>query len=499
MEILSNVAYGFSICLQPMNLLYCFMGVFFGTLLGVLPGIGSTAGVALLLPVTFHLPTAPAIIMLAGIYYGCMYGGSTTSILVNIPGESSSVMTCLDGYQMAKQGRAGQALGIAAFGSFIAGTVAIVGVMLISPPLVRVALSFGPPEYAALMMLGIMLLSYLATESIILSLMMACLGLLLGTVGLDNFTSKPRFLFGTINLMDGIGIVPILMGLFGIPEVLINLEENAEVELIYKEKIKGLLPSKQDWKDSAGAITRGTLLGFFVGILPGGGATLSSFLSYALEKKVAKHPEQFGKGAIQGVAAPESANNSGASSAFIPLLTMGIPSNATIALLMGALMIHGVQPGPSLMAKHPDVFWGVITSMYVGNIMLLVLNLPLIGIWVKILKIPYSILFPFILIFCLLGTYSVSNSVSDLFILCIFAIVGYFMKKLKIGVAPLVLAYILSPMLETALRQSLILSSGSFLIFLYRPISASLLAVLGILIFFNVYRSLFPKEIFSGN
>jgi putative tricarboxylic transport membrane protein len=497
MESLSNLLYGFSICLQPANLLYCFIGVLFGTLVGVLPGIGSTAAIALLLPATFRLPSSTAIIMLAGIYYGCMYGGSTTSILVNIPGESSSVMTCLDGYMMAKQGRAGRALGISAFGSFIGGTVAIMGLMLVAPPLANLAMSFGPPEYTVLMVLGIVLLCYLGQESMISSLMTASLGFFLGTVGLDNFTTTPRFTYGMMNLMDGIGVVPILMGLFGIPEVLINLEHPEEGE-IFSGKIKGLLPTLRDWIDSAGAMARGTLLGFFVGILPGGGATLASFLSYSVEKRVAKNPEQFGKGAIQGVAGPETANNAGAGGAFIPLLSMGIPSNATVALLMGALLVHGVQPGPSLMSKHPDVFWGVVASMYVGNIMLLILNLPLIGLWVKVLRIPYSILFPFILLFCLVGTYSTSNATSDLYLLAVFAVIGYFMKKLGLEAAPLILAFILGPLLETASRQSLLLSGGSFWIFFSRPVSAALLGIVGVLILFNIYRAITQKgHVFS--
>ncbi len=493
METLSNLAYGFSVCLRLENLLYCFIGVLFGTLVGVLPGIGSTAAIALLLPATFKLPSSTAIIMLSGIYYGCMYGGSTTSILVNIPGESASVMTCLDGYAMAKQGRAGPALGIAAFGSFIAGTASIIGLMLMAPPLARLAMSFGPPEYTGLLVLGIVLLCYLGERSIVTSLMMASLGFFLGTIGLDNFTTTPRFTYGMVNLMDGVGIVPILMGLFGIPEVLINLEQTERTD-VYSGEIKGLFPTMRDWINSIGAIIRGTLLGFFVGILPGGGATLSSFLSYSVEKKVAKHPESFGKGAIQGVAGPEAANNAGAGGAFIPLLSMGIPSNATIALLMGALLIHGVQPGPSLMEKHPDVFWGVIASMYVGNVMLLILNLPLISIWVKILKVPYSILFPFIILFCLIGTYSTSNSMSDLFVLGIFSVLGYFMKKLGLEAAPLILAFILSPMLETAFRQSMILSGGSFLIFVSRPISGVLFSVVGILACVSLYHGVFHRK-----
>ncbi|MCJ7507537.1 MAG: tripartite tricarboxylate transporter permease [candidate division Zixibacteria bacterium] len=482
MDILQQLSLGFRVVLDPVNFLLCFIGVLLGTLVGVLPGLGPTASISLLLPISYKINPAGAIIMLSGIYYGAMYGGSTTSILVNIPGEAASVVTCLDGYQMARQGRAGPALGIAAFGSFIAGTVGIVGLMLLAPPLVKIALKFGPPEYFSLMVLGIMMVVYLASGSIIKALMMATFGFLLSSIGQDIFTGSLRFSWGIYELSDGIGIVPVAMGLFGISEVLINLEMKLTKQDVYKEKISGLLPTLQDWMEAKWAIARGTIIGFFLGILPGGGAMISSFVSYAIEKKLSKHPEKFGKGAIEGVAGPESANNSACGGAFIPLLTLGIPANAVLAVLMGALMIHDIIPGPFLMEKHPDLFWGVICSMYIGNGMLLVLNLPLIGLWVKVLKIPYPILFPAILLICLIGAYSLNSTIVDVVIMIFFGIIGYLMKKFGYEAAPLILALVLGGMLEPALRRSLIMSGGSFKIFFTRPISLILLTVMAILL-----------------
>ena len=476
MDFLHYLGVGFSVALDPMNLLYCFIGVFIGTLIGVLPGIGPVGAMSLLLPTTFKASPEAAIIMLAGIYYGAMYGGSTTSILVNIPGEAASVVTCLDGYQMARKGRAGPALGIAAWGSFIAGTLSIVGLMLVAPPLAKFALSFGPPEYFTLMVLGLTVLIYLAHGSMLKALLMGAFGIVLGLIGLDSINATPRFTFGQMELMDGVGLVPIVMGLFGISEVLLNIEQVVTRE-IFETKLKGLMPSAKDWKDSAGPITRGSILGFFLGILPGGGAVISSFLSYAVEKRVAKHPEQFGKGAIQGVAGPESANNSATGGAFIPLMILGIPPNVVMAMLLGAFMIHGVTPGPLMMTEHPGLFWGVIASMYIGNAMLLVLNLPLIGMWVQVLKIPYKILFPLILLFCLIGVYSISNAVFDIYIMLIFGILGYLMKKFDFEAAPLVLAFVLGPLLENNLRKSLIMSDGGFGIFFTRPLAAFFLIV----------------------
>jgi len=471
MEFLDNILFGFSIALTPMNIGFCFIGVFLGTLIGVLPGIGPVGTMSILLPLTFYMPPASAIIMLAGIYYGCMYGGSTTSILVNIPGEAASVVTCLDGYQMARKGRAGPALGICAFGSFIAGTISIIGLMLLAPFLAGVALKFGPPEYFTLMILGMTLLIYLAAGSIIKAIMMAVFGTILGCVGIDTSSGAQRLTFDILELNDGISLIPLVMGLFGISEVLLNLEQTITRD-VFNQKIKGLFPTKQDWKDSAAPIARGSVLGFFLGILPGGGALISSFISYAIEKRLSRRPEMFGKGAIEGVAGPESANNSATGGAFIPLLALGIPSNVVMAILLGALLIYGVQPGPLLMKKHPDVFWGLVTSMYLGNAMLLLLNLPLIGIWVRILKIPYRILFPLIIMFCLIGVYSVNNSTLDVFLMIIFGVLGYLMKKFDYEAAPMILAFILGPMLEDALRQSLVISNGSFAIFFNRPIAA---------------------------
>ena len=476
MDTLNQLLMGFAVALQPLNLFYCFMGCLIGTLVGVLPGLGPTAAMSLLLPATFHITPVAAIIMLAGIYYGAMYGGSTTSILVNIPGEAASAVTCLDGYQMARQGKAGRALGISAFGSFIAGTLGIVGLTLMSIPLANLALRFGPPEYFSLMCLGMVVLTFLSSTSMIRALMMACFGVLLGTVGTDTVSGTTRFSFGITELMDGIGLVPVVMGLFGISEMLLNIEQKIDRE-IFKTRVKGLLPTVRDWIQSAGAIIRGTVIGFFLGILPGGGAVLSSFVSYAVEKKVSKTPEKFGTGMIEGVAAPESANNSAAQGAFIPLLTLGIPSNVVMAMLLGALVIHGVTPGPMLLTNHPQVFWGVVASMYLGNIMLLILNLPLIGLWVQLLKVPYPILMPLIILFCIIGAYTIANSIMDVFFMLIFGVVGYLMKKLRYEAPPLILAYVLGPMLEYSLKQSLMISRGSFSIFWSRPISAACLVM----------------------
>jgi len=488
MEFFANFITGFSVALQPINLMFCFLGVFIGTLIGVLPGIGPVGTMAILLPVTYGIPPTTAIIMLAGIYYGAQYGGSTTSILVNIPGEAASVVTTLDGYQMALKGRAGPALGIAAFGSFIAGTIGVIGLQLLAPPLVAVALRFGPPEYSSLMILGFVVLTYLAQKSMGKALMMAGVGIILGTIGLDTMTGMPRFTFGIPELLDGVGLAPLAMGLFGISEILLNVEKKIKQELL-TTKVKGLFPTREDWRRAIGAILRGSGFGFFLGILPGGGAVLGSFVSYALEKRISKHPEEFGKGAIEGVAAPEAANNSAAQGAFIPLLTLGIPSNVVMAILLGALMIHNITPGPMLVKEHPQLFWGVISSMYMGNVMLLVLNLPLIGLWVQLLRVPYAILFPLILYICLIGAYVINNSVIDVTIMLLCGVVGYLMRKFEYEPAPLVLAYVLAPMLENALRQSLILSGGSFGIFMARPISAGCLLVAAGLLF----SSLLPR------
>jgi len=470
MDTIHNLLFGFGIALQPSCLFLCFIGVLLGTLVGVLPGIGPTATMSLLLPITYSVSPVGAVIMLAGIYYGAMYGGSTTSILLNIPGEAASVVTCLDGYQMARKGRAGPALGISAFGSFIGGTFSVVGLMLVAPPLAEMALQFGPPEYFCLMILGMILLTYLAGDSMPKALCMAALGIFLGNVGMDILSGTERFTFNIPILIDGVGLVPVAMGLFGVSEVLLNLETSMKRD-IFKTALKGLFPNLDDWRQSCWPIIRGSVLGFFLGILPGGGGVISSFTSYALEKKISRHPERFGQGAIEGVAGPETANNSGTGGAFIPLLTLGIPSNVVMAILLGAMLIYGIQPGPMMIKEHPDLFWGVVTSMYIGNAMLLVLNLPLIGLWVKILKIPYRFLFPLILLFCIVGAYSLNNNTAEVTLMIIFGVVGYFLVKFKYPLAPAILALVLGPMLEKALRQSLLMSVGSGWIFLTRPIS----------------------------
>jgi len=466
--------YGLSIILTLTNIMYCFIGCVIGTLVGVLPGLGPVAAMSLLFPVTLHIPPVSALIMMAGIYYGAMYGGSTTSILVNIPGEAASVITCLDGYQMARKGRAGVALGMSALGSFIGGTLSIVGLQMIAPPLARFALAFGFPEYFSLICCGLVVLTFMARGSMAKALMMAAFGIFLGTIGTDLFAGTPKFAFGIKILYDGLGIVPVVMGLFGISEVLMNIEEGITQE-IFKTKIKNLFPNKKDWADSAGPISRGTLIGFFLGILPGAGPVISSFTSYAVEKKISKHPEKFGTGVIQGVAGPETANNAAVGGAFVPLLTLGIPPTPSMALLLGCLLSYGVQVGPLLVKNSPDIFWGVIASMYIGNIMLLVLNLPLIGLWVKVLKIPYVILFPLILLFCVVGVYSLNSTTDEVILMVIFGVIGYLMKKFAYEAAPMVMAMILSPLMENNLRQSLALSHGSFMIFFTRPLSAVLM------------------------
>ena len=476
MDLFANVALGFSVALTPTNLFFCLVGALVGTLVGVLPGLGPVGAVAFLLSLTFKMEPASAIIMLAGIYYGAMYGGSTTSILVNIPGETASVVTCLDGYRMARQGRAGAALGIAAFGSFIAGTLGVIGLMCLAPLLGRAALSFGPPEYFALTLTGLTLVSYLSQGSMIRALIMTTLGLLAGSVGMDPISGEERFSYGSLTLRDGLGLVPVAMGLFGIAEVLENLAVIGK-QTIYETKIKGLLPNLKDWKDSFWPIMRGSGLGFFLGILPGPGPVIASFVSYAVEKRVSPYPEKFGTGVIEGVAGPEAANNSATAGSFIPLLSLGLPTSAIMALFMGALMIHGIQPGPLFINRYPELFWGFIASMYVGNAMLLVLNLPLIGIWVRVLKIPYVILFPLILVFCLVGVYSLNANVTEIIIMLVFGILGFLMRRFGFEGAPFLLAMVLGPIMETSLRQSLLISRGNFSILFTRPISAALMVL----------------------
>jgi putative tricarboxylic transport membrane protein len=483
MDLFRDLLFGFSVATLPMNLLFCFIGVLVGTLIGVLPGIGPPAALSLLLPVTFHVPPVSAIILLAGIMYGAMYGGSTTSILVNIPGEAASVVTCLDGYRMARQGRAGAALGISAFGSFIAGTVSIFLLIFLAPTLAKFALRFGPPEYFSLMIMGLSILIYLARGSMINALIMVCFGLLLGMVGLDNMTGVSRFTYRITSLMDGLGLVQIVIGLFGVSEVLLNVERAFKQEVL-KTRIKGLLPNREEWKRSIFPIGRGTIIGFFLGVIPGMSVVIPTFLSYALEKRLSKHPEKFGTGMIEGVAGPEAANNAASCGTLVPMLSLGIPTGAATALLLGALMIHGLRPGPLLIVESPEIFWGVVASLYVGNIMLLILNLPLIPLWVKILRIPYHYLFPLILLFCIIGSYTTNNNPYDIIIMTIFGVIGYIMKKLDYEAAPLVLALVLGPIMENAVRRSLVISDGDVTVFFTRPISAFFL-IAGLLILFS--------------
>jgi putative tricarboxylic transport membrane protein len=487
-----GLLHGFQIVSQPYNITFVFLGCLLGTLIGVLPGLGPVATVALLFPISVKLPPVTAIIMLSGIYYGAMYGGSTTSILLKIPGETASVVTCFDGYEMARQGRAGAALGISAFGSFIAGTIGLVLLTMIAPILAEIALKIGPPEYFSLLLAALIIVSYLSSGKLWKSLFMMTLGLFLSTIGVDIMTGSPRFTFGIIPFLDGLDMVPMVMGLFGLGEVLINLEEKTAFQLL-KTKIKHLFPTTQDWARSIPPIFRGTFLGFFLGVVPGGGSVVSSFISYALEKKVSKTPEKFGTGMIEGVAGPESANNSATAGAFVPLLTLGIPSHALMALLLGALIVHGVQPGPMLLQEHPEIFWGTISSMYIGNIMLLILNLPLIPVWVQILKIPYRYLYSIIFLVILIGAYTLRNSQFDLFLTIFFGIAGYFLRKFEFDLAPLVLAFVLGPMLEYALRRSMIMSDGSLIILVTRPISLAFISIGVILIFSSFIRWLFRK------
>ena len=475
---LHSLMHGFAVALQPDNLWYAFLGCLVGTLVGVLPGIGPLSGISILLPVTFGLNATQAIIMLAGIYYGSQYGGSTTSILMRIPGEASSVMTCIDGYAMAKKGRAGAALCIAAIGSWIAGTFGVIVLTVVAPPLATLAVKFGPPEYTALLLLGLIFLAYMSSSSLVRTLLMACLGLFLGMIGIDNMTGHFRYSFNLAELGDGIGIVPVAVGLFGLGEIL-STPSNQVVGEIIQPKLRELWPNRQEWREAAFPIARGTVLGFIIGIIPGSAHVISSFLSYALERRVSKHPEEFGKGAVAGVAGPESANNSASTGAFVPMLALGIPTGPITAVLIGALMLHGISVGPTLVNDHPDVFWGFVASMYVGNLMLLALNLPLVGLFVTVLKIPYAYLYPLIIMFCVIGVYEVNNSVVDVWIMLIMGVLGYWLRKFNFDPAPLVLGLVIAPILEQSLRQSLIMSNGDYLIFFQRPISLTLLAVAG--------------------
>jgi putative tricarboxylic transport membrane protein len=475
-DLIANLALGFSVAFSPMNLFLCLVGALVGTLIGVLPGVGPLATIAMLLPITFGLPPVGALIMLAGIYYGAQYGGSTTSILINIPGESSSVVTALDGFQMARQGRAGPALAIAALGSFFAGCVSTVLVAALGAPLTSVALKFGPAEYFSLMVLGLVFAVVLAKGSVVKALGMILMGLLLSMVGSDLETGASRMAFDIPELADGIGFVSVAMGMFGFAEILRNLEQTEHRDIV-QAKVTGLMPTRADLIASAPAIGRGTVLGSILGILPGGGAIIASFAAYTLEKRLSKDPSRFGRGAIQGVAAPESANNAAAQTSFIPLLTLGIPPNAVMALMVGAMTIHGIVPGPQVMTKQPELFWGMITSMWLGNLMLVVINLPLVGIWVRLLRVPYRMLYPAILIFCCIGVYSINNAPADVIITAAFAIVGYWLVKHDFEPAPMLLGFVLGPLLEENLRRAMLIARGDATVFLTRPISAGLLLV----------------------
>ncbi len=493
MDALGPALTGLLSALTPGNLLYVFFGVLIGTVIGVLPGLGPTASIALLLPATVGMEMVSSLIFLAGIYYGAMYGGSTTSILVNIPGEAASVITCLDGYQMARQGRAGAALGMAAFGSFIGGTLGVFAVMLISPFLAEAALKFGPAEMFALLFFAFTCIGTLVGKSAARGLLMAVLGLLLGVVGTDEIHGVDRYTFGTLYLRDGIGLVPLAMGIFGLGEILFNIEQREKTGSILKVP-KNLLPTRDDWKRSLWPMVRGSGLGFGIGVLPGGMPAVASLMSYAVEKRVSKSPERFGQGAIEGVAGPETANNAATAGGFVPLLTLGIPTNSVLALLLAALMLHGVTPGPLLLIKWPNVFWGVIASMYIGNLMLLVLNLPLIGVFVQILRVPYAILSPLIIMFVLLGAYGLNNSIPDVFMTIFFGVLGYLLRRFSFEPAPLVLAFVLGPMMEQNLSKALILfGTGNPLHFFTRPISGVLLALALIVLFYPLMRLLWEK------
>src|SRR6478609_1101302 len=478
MDLVNNLVLGFGIALHWQNILYCFVGVLLGTLIGVLPGIGPIATISMLLPATFVLPPVSALIMLAGIYYGAQYGGSTTAILVNLPGEVSSVVTCLDGYQMARKGQAGKALGVAALGSFFAGSVATLLIAGFAPPLAELALKFGPADYFSLMVLGLIAAVVLAHGSLIKAIAMIILGLLAGLIGTDVNSGAARYSFGLPELIDGLGIGTVAMGVFGFSEIMRNLE-HGENRQVFTKKIRGLLPNWSDIKQAFMPTVRGTALGSALGILPGGGPILGSFSAYTLEKKLAKDPSRFGKGAIEGVAAPESANNAAAQTSFIPLLTLGIPSNPVMALMIGAMIIHGIQPGPQIMTAKPELFWGMIASMWVGNFLLVVLNLPLIGMWVKLLTVKYDYLFPAILIFCCIGVYSISNMWMDVILAALFGFIGYVFIKLETEPAPLLLGFVLGPMMEENLRRALLLSRGDPAVFFQRPISLTLLIISG--------------------
>jgi len=490
-ETFQNLLLGFSVALQPSILVYAFVGCLVGTLVGMMPGLGPLAGISLLLPATFGLNPIIAVVLLAGVYYGAMYGGSTTSILLSIPGEAASVMTCIDGYAMTQKGRAGPALAIAAIGSFIAGTLGVVGLMLLAPTLAEFALRFGPPEYTALLLMGLFILAYMSGGSMLKTLAMAAFGLMLGMIGIDVMSGYTRFSFGVVELGDGVGIVPVAVGLFGVSEILLAAGGTV-VPKVQQPKLRDLVPSREEFRLSVGPIARGSLLGFLIGIIPGSAHIISSFVSYGIERRISRHPERFGQGAIEGVAGPESANNAAASGAFVPMMALGIPTSPVTAVMIAAIMVHGILPGPLLIQQQPELFWGFVASMYVGNVVLLILNLPMVGMFVNLLRIPYSYLYPCILCFCILGTYSVSNSLVDVWILLIMGAIGYALRKFGYDLAPVALGLVLAPMIELSLRQSLAMSAGDYGIFLQRPIATTMLA-LGVVLFLLALKPLVFK------
>jgi len=484
-ETLQNLLLGFSVALSPQILVYAFAGCIIGTLVGMMPGLGPLAGISLLLPATFGLNPIIAVVLLAGVYYGAMYGGSTTSILMRIPGEAASVMTCVDGYAMTQNGRAGPALAIAAIGSFVAGTLGVVGLMLLAPTLAAWALRFGPPEYTALLLMGFFILAYMSGGSVPKTLAMAALGLIFGMIGIDTMTGYTRFTFGVIELGDGIGIVPVAVGLFGISEILLTAGAVAPPK-VQRPKLRELVPSGEEFRLSLGPIGRGSLLGFLIGIIPGSAHIISSFVSYGIERRLSKHPERFGQGAIEGVAGPESANNAAATGAFVPMMALGIPTSPITAVMIAALMVHGILPGPMLIQQQPELFWGFVASMYVGNVVLLILNLPMVGLFVNLLRIPYAYLYPCILCFCILGVYSVSSSVVDVWIMLAMGAIGYALRKFGYDLAPIALGLVLAPMLELSLRQSLAMSAGDYAIFIERPIAATMLGLGALIVLFSL-------------
>jgi len=490
-ETLQNLLLGFSVALNPSVLVYAFAGCVIGTLVGMLPGLGPLAGISLLLPATFGLNPIISIVLLSGVYYGAMYGGSTTSILMRIPGEAASVITCVDGYAMTQRGRAGPALAIAAIGSFVAGTFGVVGLMLLAPTLASFALRFGPPEYTALLMIGFLVLAYMSGGSMLKTLAMAVFGLVLGMIGIDTMSGYTRFSYGLVELGDGVGIVPVAVGLFGVSEILLTAGQPTPPK-VQKPTLRQLIPSREEFLLSVGPIARGSLLGFMIGIIPGSAHIISSFVSYGIERRLSKHPERFGNGAIEGVAGPESANNAAATGAFIPMMALGIPTSPVMAVMIAALMLNGISPGPMLISQEPELFWGFVASMYVGNVVLLILNLPMVGLFVNLLRVPYSYLYPCVLCFCILGTYSVNSSTLDVWIMLVMGGIGYVFRKFDYDLAPVALGLILAPMLELSLRQSLAMSAGDYTIFVNRPISLTLF-VLGVLLFLFSIKPLIFK------